>query len=142
MKTHLSFATTNLDRSIAFYTALLGAAPTKKLADYALFVVEMPGLELALDLRDRVDIGADAHYGVCVETVAEVERAIARLGGLATSVERETTCCYANQTKVWAADPDGRRWEVYTVHAETDERGEANGACCVEDGGERSCCAA
>ncbi len=133
MKTHLSLATTNLDRSVAFYSALLGAVPVKTLPDYALFVTEQPGLELALDVRRRVEAGTDAHYGVSVESVAEVETAIARLerAGLVASIEREETCCYANQTKAWAIDPEGRRWEVYTVHEEADERIAPNAACCA-----------
>lgn len=133
MKTHLSLATTNLDHSVAFYSALLGAGPVKALPDYALFVTERPGLELALDLRRSVEAGTDAHYGVSVESVAEVETAIARLerAGLVASIEREETCCYANQTKVWAVDPEGRRWEVYTVHEETAEQIAPSAACCA-----------
>lgn len=144
MKTHLNLATTNLDTSVAFYTALLGEGPVKTLADYALFVTEQPGLELALDLRAEVHVGSDAHYGVCVASAADVDVAIARLdeAGLVSSTEREETCCYANQTKVWAADPEGRRWEVYTVHEDVDEKRDADTTCCGSDDAARSCCAA
>lgn len=130
MKTHLNLATSDLDRAVSFYSTLLGAEPTKTLTDYALFVTDQPGLELALDLRDAVLPTNDAHYGIYVETVDEVDRAIERLtaAGLTTSIEREETCCYANQTKVWATDPDGRRWEVYTVHDDTDLH--QIGSCC------------
>jgi len=41
---------------------------------------------------------------------------------ICNDVEREETCCYANQTKVWASDPEGRRWETYFVHEDTEER--------------------
>jgi catechol 2,3-dioxygenase-like lactoylglutathione lyase family enzyme len=124
MKTHLNLATTDLQKSVSFYSTLLDARPTKLLSDYALFVTEEPGLELALDLRDCVQPSSEAHYGVYVETPDEVERAIARLAtaGLVSSIEREETCCYANQTKVWATDPDGRPWEIYTVHEDTERR--------------------
>lgn len=132
MKTHLSFATRDLDQSVAFYSALLATTPVKVRSDYALFVTDEPGLELALDLRSRVEIAGDAHYGVCVESVSDVDTAIARLekAGLVSSVEREEVCCYANQTKVWATDPEGRRWEVYTVHEDTEERDETPAECC------------
>ncbi len=132
MKTHLNLPTTDLDKSVAFYSALLGAAPSKVLPDYALFITEQPGLELALDLRSRVESANDVHYGVCAESSSEVDTAIARLekAGLVSSIEREETCCYANQTKVWATDPEGRRWEVYTVHEETEARGESSAECC------------
>jgi catechol 2,3-dioxygenase-like lactoylglutathione lyase family enzyme len=143
MKTHLNLGTTDLDRSISFYSKLLDAKPNKVLPDYALFVIDDPGIELALDLRESVRRTTDAHFGIRVETTGEVERAIARLSavGLASSIEREETCCYANQTKVWATDPEGRRWEVYTVHEETDDRDNLNTTCCSSDGATRSCCA-
>src|SRR6185312_13740252 len=35
MKTHLNLATTDLEKSVAFYSALLGATPAKRLDDYA-----------------------------------------------------------------------------------------------------------
>jgi catechol 2,3-dioxygenase-like lactoylglutathione lyase family enzyme len=129
MKTHLSLATTDLARNVDFYSTLLDAAPAKLLPDYALFITERPGLELALDAVDSPPpIGRD-HYGIFVESAGEVENAIERLkaAGLASQIERETTCCYANQTKVWATDPMGRRWEIYTVHEEIG----APGACCT-----------
>jgi catechol 2,3-dioxygenase-like lactoylglutathione lyase family enzyme len=142
MKTHLNLATSDLDRALSFYSTLLDAKPIKVLTDYALFSTEQPALELALDLRDVVvSPSDDVHYGICVETPDEVNRAIGRLtaAGLAASIEREETCCYANQTKVWAIDPDGRQWEVYTVHEEADTRNDDT-ACCSLDPRALSCC--
>jgi catechol 2,3-dioxygenase-like lactoylglutathione lyase family enzyme len=138
MKTHLSFSTTNLAKSLEFYSTLFDARPAKALDDYALFITEAPGLELSLDVTQKVSPAKDAHYGLCVESVEDVERAIARLegAGLVASIERQQTCCYANQTKVWAIDPDGRHWEVYTVHEETNERDSTE--CCDK---ETVCCA-
>ena len=134
MKTHVNLATTNLERSVAFYSTLLNEQPAKVRSDYALFITEQPALELALVLTDAVLPARDAHYGVAVETVEEVDRAIERMQsvGLVESIEREETCCYANQTKVWAIDPEGRRWEVYTVHEETEERSSADMTCCSD----------
>ncbi|MFY9720747.1 MAG: ArsI/CadI family heavy metal resistance metalloenzyme [Candidatus Cybelea sp.] len=133
MKTHLNLATTDLAKSVQFYSTLLDSKPAKILNDYALFITEQPGLELALDLRSSVSPASDAHYGICVDSSEEVERAIARLQrlGLASSIEREETCCYANQTKVWAIDPAGRRWEIYTVHADVQDRDDAATTCCT-----------
>jgi catechol 2,3-dioxygenase-like lactoylglutathione lyase family enzyme len=145
MKTHLNLATTDLAKSVAFYSTLLNVRPAKTLADYALFITECPGLELALDLRAHVQAADDVHYGIFVETAGEVDGAIQRLSaaGLAGTIEREDTCCYANQTKVWATDPEGRRWEVYTVHEDTEARDTPETTCCTSDGEEtRSCCAA
>jgi hypothetical protein len=59
-------------------------------------------------------------------------------------VEREETCCYAVQTKVWATDPEGRRWETYFVHAESEARDDEDTTCCRTDAAATSaaaCCA-
>jgi catechol 2,3-dioxygenase-like lactoylglutathione lyase family enzyme len=137
MKTHLNFSTHDLARSVAFYQTLLDAEPFKSYTDYALFVTEDPGLELALDANRSVRIGDSAHYGVAVDSVQAVNAAIVRLqaAGFETRVEREETCCYAIQTKVWATDPDGRPWEVYAILEETLERDGVE--CCAAE-----CCAA
>jgi catechol 2,3-dioxygenase-like lactoylglutathione lyase family enzyme len=142
MKIHLNLATSDLDQAVSFYAILLDAKPAKMLTDYALFITEQPALELALDPRDVVLPSDDVHYGICVETPDEVNRAIERLAaaGLAASIEREETCCYANQTKVWAIDPDGRHWEVYTVHADTGVRRDHDTGCCSSASQALSCC--
>ena len=132
MKMHLNLATRDLDASVAFYSELLDAPPAKKLADYALFITEQPGLELALDLDAGAQAGHGQHFGIVVESVDAVDAQIARLqkAGYAIDVERAETCCYANQTKVWASDPEGRRWETYVVHEDTDARDDAATTCC------------
>lgn len=133
MKTHLSLPTTDLPASVRFYSTLLDTAPTKRFDDYTLFVSEQPGLELALNPADSVAPAHNVHYGIGVESLAEVERAIERLEAaqLVAAIERGETCCYANQTKVWAVDPDDRRWEVYVVHEETQERDDPETSCCT-----------
>lgn len=122
MKTHLNLATAHFNESVAFYRTLLGAAPVKYFDDYALFITEQPGLELALDAGPEVRVTESAHYGVVVDCTESVDEAIARLTAAKYNVdiEREETCCYAVQTKVWTSDPDGRRWEVYTVHEDVE----------------------
>jgi catechol 2,3-dioxygenase-like lactoylglutathione lyase family enzyme len=129
MKMHLNLATRDLDASVAFYRTLLLADPAKHYTDYALFLTEQPGLELALDLDPETDVREGAHYGVVVERPEDVDAAIARFkaAGYPVDIETEETCCYAVQNKVWATDPDGRRWETYFVLGETEARDEA---CC------------
>lgn len=135
MKTHLNLATEDLATSVEFYSVLLDSRPAKLRSDYALFITERPPLELALDAVRRAPPVTRDHYGISVEAVDDVDRAIRRLeaAGLASSIEREQTCCYANQTKVWAVDPTGRRWEIYTVHEETHERDSPDTECCAPD---------
>ncbi len=135
MKMHLNLATRDLDASVAFYRALLLAEPTKHYADYALFLTEQPGLELALDRDSETTVREGAHYGIVVEDTADVDAAITRLqaAGYPVDVEKEETCCYAVQNKVWATDPDGRRWETYFVLAETEERDNDGTTCCTTE---------
>ncbi len=79
-------------------------------------------------------------------SLADVDAAIARLreAGYAVDVEVDETCCYAVQNKVWATDPDGRRWETYFVIAETEERDNAATTRCRTEAAESSaspaCC--
>ena len=143
MKTHISLKVLDLPRSIAFYRTLLAAEPTKALDDYALFITPDPGLELALDRSHSVAAGEAAHFGIAVESVDAVDDAIHRLqaAGIATDVEREETCCYAKQTKVWSSDPDGRRWEIYAVLEETESRDGGVTCCSESDPHAVDCCA-
>lgn len=133
MKVHLSLATRDLDAGVAFYSTLLGSQPVKALADYALFVTDQPGLELALDLDADAQAASGQHFGIVVDSPDAVESQFARLeaAGYAVDLSREATCCYANQTKVWVSDPDGRRWETYVVHAETEHRQGEEITCCA-----------
>jgi catechol 2,3-dioxygenase-like lactoylglutathione lyase family enzyme len=130
MKTHVSLPTSDLERSVAFYATLLGKPPAKRHDDYALFVTEEPPLELALTLGAPLVDGL-THYGFAVDSAATVEAQMDRLrsAGLPMDVEEETTCCYAVQTKVWATDPDGRRWETYVVLEESEQR-DGDAECC------------
>ncbi|HTJ27687.1 MAG TPA: ArsI/CadI family heavy metal resistance metalloenzyme [Candidatus Limnocylindria bacterium] len=131
MKMHLNLATRDLGSSVTFYSTLLGAPPAKRLDDYALFITEEPGLELALDLDANAQAGRGEHFGIVVDSTDAVDAQVARLqsAGYAVDVEREETCCYANQTKVWATDPEGRRWETYFVHEDTEARDDDRTCC-------------
>jgi catechol 2,3-dioxygenase-like lactoylglutathione lyase family enzyme len=146
MKMHLNLATRDLNASVAFYRTLLAADPAKHYSDYALFLTEDPGLELALSAGSGVDIQEGAHYGVVAERAEIVDAALTRLrsAGYPIEVERDETCCYAVQNKVWATDPDGRRWETYFVIAESEARDNATTTCCQADdpaaAGASDCC--
>lgn len=131
MKMHLNLAVSDLAKSVSFYRALLQQPPAKRYDDYALFVCDAPAVELALDLASHPIIEADAHYGIAVTSAETVRETAERLkaGGYRADVELDETCCYARQTKVWTSDPDGRRWETYVVHEETEERNDDR-ACC------------
>ncbi len=127
----------DLDASIAFYTGLFGTAPAKTKPGYANFAVTEPPLKLVL-IENPGQGGSVNHLGVEVADTTTVEKTQARLvtEGLASTEERDSTCCYARQDKFWVEGaPDGERWEVYTVleDSETFSGDAANETCCATD---------
>ena len=118
-RVQLALNVSNLDEAIAFYSKLFGTGPAKVREGYANFAIAEPPLKLVL-LENAGTPGTMNHLGVEVESTDQVGAAISRLQaeGLDTTVEEETTCCFAVQDKVWVNAPDGEPWEVYTVLAD------------------------
>ena len=111
----------DLEESIAFYRRLFGTEPAKVRPGYANFAVAEPPLKLVL-LENPGQGGGLNHLGVEVQDTGAVQAEQARLAGagLAAVEERDTTCCYARQDKFWVKGaPDGERWEIYTVLADS-----------------------
>lgn len=115
-RVQLALNVTDLESAIGFYSKLFNAEPAKRRPGYANFAIDEPPLKLVLVESGEAG-GTLNHLGVEVFSTDEVAAATARLAdkGLATEVEDNTTCCFATQDKVWVADPDGARWEVYTI---------------------------
>jgi len=136
---HLSLDVPDLDEAIRFYRELFGTDPAKLQPGYAKFELTDPDVALALQEAARPAL---SHLGIRVETTEEVEASSARLRdeGLITFDERDTTCCYARQDKVWVSDPAGNKWEIYTVLEDVEADPVAEGAapaCCTP---ESACC--
>ena len=60
--------------------------------------------------------------------------------GLPTSEEKREACCYALQEKFWVTDPDGNRWEVYTVLEDIEQKAEPATACCQPNSATPTAC--
>jgi len=116
-KLHVALNVNNLEESLAFYRALWGVEPVKVRTGYAKFDVAEPSVNLTLNENPVRGMGGLNHLGIQVESTEAVfamrERLQAR--GLLTEDEMQTTCCYAFQDKIWLTDPNGFRWEVFTV---------------------------
>jgi catechol 2,3-dioxygenase-like lactoylglutathione lyase family enzyme len=127
---HLSLSVPDLDAAVAFYGELFGVEPAKERPGYAKFELSDPPVALALQ---QAGTPALSHLGIRVESTAEVEAASGRLSksGLVTLDERDTTCCYARQDKVWVSDPAGNRWEIYTVLEDVEAACDES-ACCAQ----------
>jgi catechol 2,3-dioxygenase-like lactoylglutathione lyase family enzyme len=136
MKTHLSINVSDIGRSVDFYTKMFGTPPVKVKADYAKFDIADPPLNFTMNESDVAAGGALSHLGLQVETGDEVRVTGRRWKGegLETLEEIGTDCCYALQDKVWVADPDGNRWEVFNVIADTEgiagSRCNTSSSCC------------
>jgi len=104
----------DLDAAVAFYRSFLQAEPAKLRPGYANFDLDNPPLKLALNHSQQSSV---SHLGVQVADRDKVFEEIERLkaAALGTFTETDTDCCHAIQDKVWVADPDGNRWEVFVV---------------------------
>lgn len=127
----------NLDEAITFYSKLFETEPAKVKPGYANFAISQPPLKLVL-VENPGQGGTLNHLGIEVASSDTVHKEIARLSdeGMFTEEELNTTCCFAAQDKVWVTGPNGERWEVYTVLADSDTFGSAT------DQPDRSCCTA
>ena len=132
MKTHISINVSNVQESIEFYTKMFGVEPFKTRADYAKFDVANPPLNFTMNQRSFTEGGALSHLGLQVESTEEVLETGKRWqeNGLITLDEMKTDCCYALQDKTWVQDPDGNRWEVFTVLENTEPTDNAASSCC------------
>ncbi|HET7488349.1 MAG TPA: ArsI/CadI family heavy metal resistance metalloenzyme [Acidimicrobiales bacterium] len=126
-RVQLALNVDDLEDAVRFYTRLFGTEPAKVRDGYANFAVADPPLKLVL-FEQPGRGGTINHLGVEVESSELVSAAEDRLAaeGLRTSAERDVTCCYARQDKVWVEGPSGEPWEIYTVIADTAEAT----ACC------------
>ena len=120
-RVQLALNVDDLDAAVEFYSKLFDTQPAKRRAGYANFAVAQPPLKLVL-LENPGSGGTLNHLGVEVASVDEVDAEQTRLSslGLASTEERDSTCCYAKQTKFWVENtPDDVRFEVYTVLADS-----------------------
>ena len=133
-RVQLALNVTDLERAVGFYSKLFGTEPAKRRPGYANFAIDEPPLKLVL-FEDTAAGGTLNHLGVEVPTPDDVKTATSRLSseGLPTLIEDEVECCYALQDKVWVTDPDGARWEFYTVLGDSTSAGRA-------EEGARTCC--
>ena len=155
---HVHTHVEDLQASIAFYSRLFGAAPTRVEADYAKWMLEDPRINFAISTRGDKP-GVD-HLGFQVDSEGELAelKARAEAADMALIDEGDTTCCYARSDKHWIVDPAGIAWEHFHTlgdipvfsekKPETAPAASAASACCAPRGkpvgipvkGASSCC--
>jgi predicted lactoylglutathione lyase len=133
MKTHISLNVSDIGQSIEFYRKMFAAEPFKVKPDYAKFDIADPPLNLTMNQSDFEKGGSISHLGLQVDSTEEVLEIGRRWAeaGLGTFDEMKTECCYALQDKIWVADPDGNRWEVFAVLENTEGMENAASVCCA-----------
>ena len=110
---HVHAHVEDLKASVAFYSKLFAAEPTRLESDYAKWMIEDPRINFAISTRGGKP-GVD-HLGFQTDTDEELAelKARAQAADLALLDEGETTCCYARSEKHWVTDPQGIAWEHF-----------------------------
>lgn len=110
---HVHVHVDDLGKSIAFYSKLFAAEPTRVEADYAKWMLEDPRINFAISTRGS-KAGVD-HLGFQVDDASELAelKARAEAADMTLLDEGETTCCYARSDKHWIVDPQGIAWEHF-----------------------------
>jgi len=145
-RVQLALNVDDLEASITFYRKLFNTEPAKVRPGYANFAVAEPPLKLVL-IENAGRGGSLNHLGIEVADTGIVDAEEARLAaaGLVATEERGTTCCYAKQDKFWVDEtPNGERWEIYTVLADSPtfagEPVAEAAACCGTAAADPGCC--
>jgi len=136
---HVHAHVEDLQASIAFYSKMFGADPTRVEADYAKWMIEDPRINFAISTRGGKP-GVD-HLGIQTDSAEELVELKARAAAADMTLldVGETSCCYARSDKYWLTDPQGIAWEQFRTLGNIPvfgERapvaaGEAGAACCA-----------
>lgn len=134
---HVHAHVDDLRASIAFYSSLFGAEPTRVESDYAKWMLEDPRINFAISTRGSKP-GID-HLGIQTDDAEELAgmKARAEAADMALLDEGETTCCYARSEKHWITDPQGIAWEHFhtldsiPVFSEQETPAAESPACCA-----------
>ena len=110
---HVHVAVSDLEQSIRFYSALFGAAPVVNKPDYAKWMLDDPRINFAIS--DRSPRKGVDHLGLQAESGDELEEIGSRLAqaDVATTAQKNASCCYAKSDKYWTIDPQGVPWESF-----------------------------
>lgn len=110
---HVHVHVEDLANSVAFYSRMFAAEPTRRETDYAKWMLDDPRVNFAISTRGGKP-GVD-HLGIQVDTADElaVLKARAHAADMTLLDEGATTCCYASSEKHWITDPQGVAWEHF-----------------------------
>jgi catechol 2,3-dioxygenase-like lactoylglutathione lyase family enzyme len=136
---HVHAHVDDLTASIAFYSRLFGAEPTRVENDYAKWMIEDPRINFAISTRGSKP-GID-HLGIQADSAEELAQLREQAAGADRAIldEGTTTCCYARSSKHWTTDPQGIAWEHFhtleniPLFNEAASQADEGAACCPPD---------
>lgn len=110
---HVHAHVEDLQASIAFYSKMFAAQPTRVETDYAKWMLEDPRINFAISTRGE-KVGVD-HLGIQTDTEEELValKTQAQAADMTLMDQGETSCCYARSDKYWVTDPQGIAWEQF-----------------------------
>ena len=137
---HVHAHVDDLQASIAFYSKMFAAEPTRTESDYAKWMLEDPRINFAISTRGS-KLGVD-HLGIQTDTEDELVelKARAEAADMTLLDVGETSCCYARSDKYWLTDPQGIAWEqfhtlgnipVFSEKTPARPEGKEAAACCA-----------
>jgi len=111
---HVHLSVPDFEKSVAFYSQLFAAEPTRREAAYAKWQLDDPRVNFAISEGG----GELSHLGIEAADAVDFEALKAR-GQEADGDKRSeenTLCCYARSDKLWVAAPEGTQWELFNTH--------------------------
>ena len=139
---HVHVHVKDLEKNIAFYSAMFDQQPARTEADYAKWMLNDPPVNFAISTRGDAP-GVD-HLGIQVDQAEELEalKANATRADMTLLDEGSTSCCYARSDKYWLTDPQGIAWEQFhtlgSIPVFSEAKPGAASACCAAADGKAS----
>ena len=140
---HVHAHVEDLGKSVAFYSKVFAAEPTRIEVVYAKWMLDDPRVNFAISSRGGA-VGID-HLGFQTDDASELAelKARAKNADMVLMDEGATACCYARSEKHWITDPQGIAWEnFHTLDSipTFNLAAEKSAACCVPTKPAASCC--
>ena len=112
----IKLSVTDLSTTTPFYQHLLNLEPTLQTAERIEFETDDPAVRIIL-MQSTNHKSCAGHYGFQMKSTRFIEQTRFRLleKGFRITNEDNVACCYAGQTKLWVADPEGNRWEFFVT---------------------------
>jgi hypothetical protein len=117
---HVHVRVDDIAQSVRFYSTLFAVEPTVLKDDYAKWMLDDPRVNFAISTHCGEAVGI-SHLGIQAADETELGEVYERLARAERPIfeEKATTCCYAQSTKQWIADPQGVHWETFFTYGES-----------------------